>query len=98
MGKPRHETLCWGCEKACGRCSWSRKFVPVQGWKAEPTKIYQYTMRKNGKNHLYHTDSFDVYECPEFEPLKGMNTVLFLDEVNLAKVKKKIKVEREVEK
>lgn len=68
----KHETLCWGCEKACGRCSWSREFVPVPGWKAIPTKIYQYTSSGEHK-HRYHTDSFDVYECPEFEPLKAMN-------------------------
>lgn len=64
-----HDTLCWGCEKASGRCSWSKKFVPVEGWKAIPT-----------------TKSFDVYECPEFEPLKAMNTRRFLDEVNFVKI------------
>ena len=30
------ETLCWDCAKACGRCSWSSNFVPVDGWEAIP--------------------------------------------------------------
>ena len=69
MQEQEHDTLCWGCEKACGGCSWSKKFVPVEGWKAIPTE-----------------KSFDVYECPEFEPLKAMNTKRFLDEVNFVNI------------
>lgn len=54
----RHSTLCWDCEKSFGRCSWSKDFVPVKNWKAKPTKILSaYGL----------VDSFDVYECPEFE-------------------------------
>lgn len=27
---------CWTCKKACNSgCSWSRDFIPVDGWKAE---------------------------------------------------------------
>lgn len=88
MQETKHDTLCWGCEKACGRCSWSKNFVPVPGWKAIPTKIFQYTRGQGGNHYRYHTDSFDVYECPEFEPLKAMNTKRFLDEVNFVKAKK----------
>ena len=54
----KHMTLCWDCEKAFGRCSWSKDFVPVENWNAEPTKVW------NGKDYV---ESFDVYECPEFE-------------------------------
>ena len=39
----------------------------MEGWKAVPTKIYQYTSQRNGVNQRYCTDSFDVHECPEFE-------------------------------
>lgn len=58
----KHSTLCWDCEKACGKCSWSKKFIPVEGWVATPTKV------SIGENQ--YIDSFDVYECPEFELLK----------------------------
>lgn len=54
----KHLTLCWDCEKSFGRCSWSKDFVPVENWKAEPTKV---------RTHYSYIDSYDVYECPEFE-------------------------------
>lgn len=34
----RKETLCWTCQNACGGCSWSKSFTPVEGWDAKPTK------------------------------------------------------------
>jgi hypothetical protein len=74
----KHSTLCWDCEKACGKCSWSREFVPVKGWKAIPTKLFQYTTGKGRKRIAYYTGSFDVYECPEFEPLKMQSEEEFL--------------------
>ena len=53
-------TLCWDCKNAVLGCSWSRDFVPVEGWKAVPTKVY------GGEERV--TDSFNVLECPEFVP------------------------------
>lgn len=61
----KEPTLCWDCEKACGRCSWSKSFTPVEGWNAKPTEV---RADKYSANQLI--DSFIVYECPEFEPLK----------------------------
>lgn len=58
----KHKQLCWDCEKACGRCSWSKNFTPVPGWKAIPTKI-----QADNHSKYTHVDSFDIYECPEFE-------------------------------
>lgn len=66
----KHPTLCWTCGKACGRCSWSKNFTPVEGWKAIPTKIHQRTWE--GKT--YSTDSFDVYECPEYELMEELKS------------------------
>ena len=66
-GAKEHDTLCWECEKACGRCSWSKNFTPVEGWKAVPTKVYI-----GGESKNKYIDSFDVYECPEFELLKAV--------------------------
>jgi hypothetical protein len=41
-------------------CSWSRKFIPVPGWEAIPTKL---RVMKSEREE----DSFCVTECPEFE-------------------------------
>ena len=59
----KHDTICWECEKASGGCSWSRDFIPVEGWNAVPTKIQQ----RNSDGKSISIDSFDVVECPEFE-------------------------------
>ena len=32
----RNENLCWVCNRAIAGCSWSKRFVPVKGWDAEP--------------------------------------------------------------
>ena len=66
----KHSQLCWYCDKAGGKCSWSRDFTPVQGWKAKPTKVPAYTTGNGKKKKKIYLDSFEVHECPEFEPLK----------------------------
>ena len=48
-------TICWKCKKASGGCSWSRDFVPVDGWDAK-----EKTMQRIGLTYL-------VKYCPEFE-------------------------------
>ncbi len=52
--------LCWSCQKACGKCSWSRKVnpKPVQGWIAFPTRVFCSKGR--------YTDSYDIRFCPEY--------------------------------
>lgn len=58
----KQDTLCWGCQNACGGCSWSsKKQIPVPGWVAKPThrKISRYIRPELA-------DSFLVLECPEF--------------------------------
>jgi hypothetical protein len=61
-------TICWRClnavpNKAGTRgCSWSRKFIPVEGWTAEATTIYC----QHGKNPSNYTESYVVRSCPEF--------------------------------
>ena len=64
----KKSTLCWGCEKAGGKCSWSKSFTPVDGWDAIPTKIQT---RDNPNGYI---DSFRVIECPEFELLELIET------------------------
>ena len=67
QGYQKHSQLCWLCEKACGGCSWSKDFTPIEGWKAIPTKISSYTMLSNGRRKKYYMDSYEIHECPEFE-------------------------------
>lgn len=53
------ETICWGCDKAYGQCSWSKSFTPVEGWEAE---------RRDVKIAVYgYVESYIVTACPLFE-------------------------------
>lgn len=63
------QTLCWICENACGKCSWSKDFTPVDGWKAKPTEIASYTTSKKGIRRKVSYSSYHVTECPEFKLL-----------------------------
>ena len=54
-------SLCWECKRAYGGCSWSRDFVPVEGWEAEATIINGV---REGKKPL--VKSYDVKRCPLF--------------------------------
>lgn len=49
--------ICWDCQNAYGRCSWSRCYMPVKGWEANPTKVID----KDGDFY-----SYDIKVCPEF--------------------------------
>lgn len=57
--KENNDTLCWYCNKTCGRCSWTKSFIPVKGWEAEQTFI---------KTQNTFDSSYLVKSCPEFEP------------------------------
>lgn len=48
---------CWTCRNACGGCSWSREFQPVEGWTAEKTVI-----PSNGE----YAESYRIVKCPEY--------------------------------
>ena len=57
---PRYpQSICWDCANACCGCSWSRGFVPVDGWKAIQKKI----KLSGGKT----TPTYIVCECPRFQ-------------------------------
>ena len=55
--KPKY-TKCWTCKNACGGCSWSREFIPVDGWEAKKT-----FHPSNGK----FAESYYIKSCPEYE-------------------------------
>ena len=65
--EPKKDTLCWDCQRACGGCSWSQSFTPVDGWEAQPTKI------KCGRRGFI--SSYLVTACPLFIPDKAELTV-----------------------
>ena len=72
------ETLCFRCGNSCGGCSWSKDFVPVEGWKAEPTLMYVDYTPSGQPKVLHEVESFFVTECPKFvsdeeKPLKEIN-------------------------
>lgn len=59
----RSDTICWTCQNACGGCSWSRNYVPVEGWIAEKT-IRRYT-----DDHGFRlVESYNVLYCPSYRP------------------------------
>lgn len=58
-GVPTNAQPCGYCKKACGGCSWSRNFKPVDGWKAIPTLLD----KGNGNKPI---ESYKILFCPEF--------------------------------
>lgn len=65
---PRVESpaqLCWNCANACGGCSWSARFEPVEGWTATPKII-----RRNAHGPIQ-VDTYCITKCPEFKPDSG---------------------------
>ena len=55
--KPEY-SRCWTCKNSCGGCSWSREFIPVDGWNAEKTFHLS-----NGE----FAESYYIKSCPEYE-------------------------------
>ena len=50
---------CWTCKKACGGCSWSREFIPIDGWTAEKSII---------PHNREHAETYKIIDCPEYIP------------------------------
>ena len=48
---------CWICKKACGTCTWSAAFIPVNGWEATPVTV---------KDKEGDIRSYKISKCPEF--------------------------------
>ena len=57
LKRQQNEQLCWSCQKACGRCSWSKNLTPVKGWEATPVMVKD----DEGNIRTYHITS-----CPEY--------------------------------
>lgn len=69
----REESLCWKCKNTCGGCSWTKGFVPVQGWTAKPTTL-KYMDRLDS--------SFMVIDCPKFEAMPFSHREKTLKEID----------------
>lgn len=64
----KRENMCWTCQKSMFGCSWSKDFVPVKGWDADPDSIKS----TNGKAlNVTITPTYKVYDCPEYVPEEG---------------------------
>lgn len=48
------DQLCWYCQNAIGKCSWSHDFTPIPGWTAIPDTV--------GEKLTYR-----IYRCPLFK-------------------------------
>ena len=57
----RGNTLCWTCQNATGKCSWSARLEPVKGWKAEKIKLK--VSRDGGGKYV---TSYVVKKCPKY--------------------------------
>lgn len=55
--------LCWNCQRATGGCSWSDKFIPVNGWIAEPRIIKNYNILTRTYDEI---STFRIKYCPLF--------------------------------
>ena len=64
------QTLCWSCKNACNKCFWSKYFMPIHGWDAEPTEITQKT-----DCGIRSIKSYYVKACPQYE-YDGITKVL----------------------
>lgn len=52
-------SICINCKNLGGRCSWSRRYIPVEGWEAKRVK----------RKHAFppHEYGYKVIRCPQFE-------------------------------
>lgn len=60
----KSDSLCWNCKRNCSGCSWSKSYIPVNGWVAEK-KTYSVTSNKRYPPTVY--DSYTVKKCALYE-------------------------------
>lgn len=63
---PSTANICFDCEKACGRCSWSKDFTPVPGWTA--IEVFRnIDGRYAGPYDHFFSRTYAITACPLFE-------------------------------
>lgn len=60
--REQSRTLCWDCRNAVFGCSWSKHFIPVEGWDATPHMLYARDKAHGG------VQSYEVHRCPQYVP------------------------------
>ena len=86
--------ICFTCQNACGRCSWSAinpatnkpRFEPVPGWTAQ--KVLLSLGAARGKKYV--TETYHITACPEYVPddVRKMDTRKLSDEAYAALMEK----------
>ena len=64
----KEPTLCYSCARAYSLCPWSKRFEPIEGWDAVPTKL-KVGQSRNGSGEIVpqkEIDSYLVINCPMF--------------------------------
>lgn len=64
--------ICFDCQRACGRCSWSAchpvtgkpLFLPIPGWTAKPSKLYSAGGKARRTSELW---TYHITACPLFQ-------------------------------
>jgi hypothetical protein len=59
------DTLCWHCANATGKCSWSHRLHPVEGWTAIEEKILVETGSKRNR-YFKPITAYKVQDCPQY--------------------------------
>lgn len=70
--------ICIECQKACGGCSWSKSFEPIEGWTAKKCHLPMV-----GRNSVTYIETYYITACPEFEQ-DGRKVVDIDEEMQLA--------------
>ena len=78
MGENKIQNICWDCQNAVGRCSWSRDFTPVEGWDAVNVPYQPWETQ-----YVKHRDTYIIKGCPQFvkdEPREVSHLMLSQEE------------------
>ena len=73
-GARSNANICFTCENACGKCSWSAvdeetgklKFEPVPGWTAKLVKLRIGVFKRRSVT----IDTYHITDCPQYKPTR----------------------------
>lgn len=61
MDTTNRANICMECVNACGGCSWSKNFTPVDGWTAEKVE------RRHTDGYRTVDEGYRITDCPKFQ-------------------------------
>lgn len=56
--REENDQICYTCKNATGGCLWSKYFLPIKGWDADPTIIKD--------SEIGEIPSFKIKSCPNY--------------------------------